>query len=289
MRDDSTNSRDIVTSESVINPAFSISTDQIHQLTIHDSLSPLGPPDMTSPSIDPPSYEEVMASNQQTSPSMQIIERAQTNEDIMTSNTVTLPPSYDENMLNSEEYISRSDNTIEQAFTGTDLAPVSNEQMSSHQNTHSSLQTDSSSILNEYMSHFGIELSDGYSTDPDWDSNSHFSDAVSNQVSESQSASNVNEMDSDWDSDSNSSHAVSNQIPEAQPVSNMDVIDSDWDADSNSSGSVLNQITEIQSASTMNIIDEADNPVPPPSYDDAVPPPYYYDYIANVSLYKQNS
>ncbi|XP_045204420.2 uncharacterized protein LOC123557182 [Mercenaria mercenaria] len=232
--DESTDDRS--TTEGVANSAFSNSDTQIDQM-IQAQISIQSPPmstalpqSMTSQN-EPPSYEEAMASSTHSFPSLQPEDPAPLYEEVISPNEMAVSFQSEEysTTIDENSFNSRSNDNIETS-EADDMNNDTNERiMTSNIMIQSSLNTDTSSILNNYLCDFAVELSDDYSSDPDWDS-----------------------------------------------LSNSSVLSQGQTAVTQSVISASNEPNE-------------EGPVPLPTYDDAVPPPYYYDYIANVSRYKQDS
>lgn len=218
----------------------------------------------TSPSAQPPTYDEVIASSVNNQSNVHIEDPSPSYEETMLSDTHTRStvltedpsPTYEEAM-HSAAYINSS------ALEPEEHPSVEQETIHSHTNTSPSLRIEEpfnlSDILNHVSSQFSIDLSedsDEYSTDPDWYSERSISVVLAEQFTTPQSDVATPSNVSAEQSTATSSDVSTDQLSRTSSVPSIN--------------DERNEYIHVNGA-----VDDPD-----------APPPYYYDYIANVSRYK---
>lgn len=235
---------DISTTDAVDNIGFSNEESQLDQVQ-HDDIQIRNTTHLTQTDNGPPSYEEAVISSPQPAPPLyeEVEELAHRDEDAISESPIL------------------SAYPISDYFTyPSDLRTDLNDGIFLNEDTDTRIITsdvisepDTSSILNLYLNDFAVELSDNYSTDTDWDSQSNYSVLPAEQISVAQFAdsendtpfmicsSNIQTLSSiEWDSESNSSIVSQVQTADNQGISDeSNVVNTDSDSENNSS--VLSQ------------------------------------------------
>jgi hypothetical protein len=262
---------DISTTDAVDNTAFADDESQVEQVQVIMPFPPMT--DISQTDIEPPSYEEAMTTSIPSYSYMQPEEPAPLYEDVV-SETPTMPAfqSSEHSATADDIIIYENDNVMNQneASNNTD-----------GQNMNSDVvivpELDTTSILNLYLNDFAVELSDNYSTDSDFDTQSNTTILSAELNSGAHQLQNENgkqnemcggdiptelraDTDSDWSSECASSDLRQEQIDDFRALNNgCDTqtslrfdSESDWDSQSDSLVLPTEHITVRQSVQNEN-------------------------------------
>ncbi|XP_060566836.1 uncharacterized protein LOC132725677 [Ruditapes philippinarum] len=246
---------DISTTDAVDNTAFADDESQVEQVQVIMPFPPMT--DISQTDIEPPSYEEAMTTSTPSYSYMQPEEPAPLYEDVVSENP-TLPAfqSFEHSATPDDIIIYENDSVNQnEATNNTDRQNINSDVLIEP-------ELDTTSILNLYLNDFAVELSDNYSTDSDFDTQSNTTILSAELNSGAHQLQNENgtqnemcggdiptelraDTDSDWSSECASSHLRQEQIDDFRTLnSGCDTqtalrIDSESDWDSQSDSSVL--------------------------------------------------